>query len=103
MPASEPVRRRHDAAGHIAPILCCRCNGMIKDDPNKLGENTVTTLRTLAHDLSNAIENVLQASYLLGQAKLDDQNAKWLALINTAAGDAARINRQIRDILKSRS
>jgi len=40
---------------------------------------------------------------LLGQAKLDDQNAKWLALIDTAAGDAARINRQIRDILKSRS
>jgi len=76
---------------------------MTEDDSNTLGDETVTTLRTLAHDLSNAIENVMQASYLLGQAKLDDHNAKWLALINTAAQDAARINRQIRDILKSRS
>jgi hypothetical protein len=76
---------------------------MTEDDSNKLGDETVTTLRTLAHDLSNAIENVMQASYLLGQAKLDDQNSKWLALINTAAGEAARINRQIRDILKSQS
>ena len=76
---------------------------MIEDDPKKLPDETVTTLRKLAHDLSNAIENVMQASYLLGQAKLGDQNAKWLALINTAAQDAARINRQIRDILRSNS
>ena len=76
---------------------------MIEDDPKKLSDETVTTLRKLAHDLSNAIENVMQASYLLGQAKLGDQNAKWLALINTAAQDAARINRQIRDILRSNS
>ncbi len=76
---------------------------MTEDDPNKLADETVTTLRTLSHDLSNAIENVMQASYLLGQAKLDDQNAKWLALINTATADAARINRQIRDILRSNS
>jgi hypothetical protein len=76
---------------------------MIEDDPKKLSDETVTTLRKLAHDLSNAIENVVQASYLLGQAKLDDQNAKWLALINTAAQDAARLNRQIRDILRSNS
>ena len=73
------------------------------DDPKKLSDETITTLRQLAHDLSNAIENVMQASYLLGQAKLGDQNAKWLALINTAAHDAARINRQIRDILRSNS
>lgn len=76
---------------------------MIEDDPKKLSDETVTTLRKLAHDLSNAIENVMQASYLLGQAKLGDQNAKWLVLINTAAQDAARINRQIRDILRSNS
>jgi signal transduction histidine kinase len=58
-------------------------------------------LRTLAHDLSNAIETVMQASYLLAQAKLDDTNAKWLGLIDQAVRDAARINREIRDILRS--
>jgi hypothetical protein len=74
---------------------------MIQDDSKKLSEETVNTLRTLAHELSNAIENVMQASYLLGQAKLGDSNAKWLTLINSAAHDAARLNREIRDILRT--
>ena len=58
-------------------------------------------LRSLAHDLSNAIETILQAAYLLGQAKLDANSKKWTQLIDTAAQDAARINREIREILKS--
>ncbi len=59
-----------------------------------------TRLRTLAHDLSNCIETVMQASYLLGQADLDEPNKKWVALIDNAARDAARINREIREILR---
>ena len=61
------------------------------------------SLRTLAHDLSNSIETIMQASYLLSQAKLDDTNKKWVELIDTASRDAARINRDIRDILRSQS
>ncbi len=74
---------------------------MMEDEPKTLADDTVTTLRRLSHDLSNAIENVMQASYLLSQAKIGDQNAKWLALINSATSDAARINREIREILRS--
>lgn len=60
-------------------------------------------LRTLAHDLSNSIETIMQASYLLGQATLEDSNKRWLELIDNATKDAARINREIRDILRSQS
>jgi len=60
-------------------------------------------LRTLAHDLSNSIETIMQASYLLSQAKLDDTNKKWVELIDNASRDAARINREIREILRSQS
>lgn len=60
-------------------------------------------LRSLAHDLSNSIETIMQASYLLSQAKLDDTNKKWVDLIDTATRDAARINREIREILRSQS
>jgi len=60
-------------------------------------------LRTLAHDLSNAIETVMQASYLLAQAKLDDTSKKWLELIDNAARDAAHINREIRELLRSQN
>ena len=76
---------------------------MMEQESRKLADDTVITLRRLAHDLSNAIENVMQASYLLSQAKLDEQNGKWLALINSAAEEAARINREIREILRTHS
>jgi signal transduction histidine kinase len=60
-------------------------------------------LRKLAHDLSNSMETVMQASYLLAQADLDENNRKWLSLIDQASRDAARINREIREILRSNS
>jgi signal transduction histidine kinase len=68
-----------------------------------LQSETVSKLRTLAHDLSNSLETIMQASYLLTQAKLDDNNRKWLDLIDKAAQDAVRINRAIREILRSDS
>jgi signal transduction histidine kinase len=68
-----------------------------------MAPEVVMRLRTLAHDLSNSIETVMQASYLLAQAKLDDTNKKWVELIDNAARDAARINREIREILRSQS
>ena len=58
-------------------------------------------LRTLAHDLSNSLEAILQAAYLLSQSSLDDNSRKWAQHIDTAAQDAARINREIREILKA--
>jgi hypothetical protein len=60
-------------------------------------------LRALAHDLSNSIETVMQAGYLLGQSQLDEASKKWVSLIDTAARQAARINREIRDILRTQN
>ncbi len=69
----------------------------------KMSPELNTKLRSLAHDLSNSIETVMQASYLLAQAKLDDTSKKWLELIDNAARDAARINREIRELLRSQA
>ncbi|PYV57159.1 MAG: hypothetical protein DMG90_12110 [Acidobacteria bacterium] len=63
----------------------------------------VAQLRSLAHDLSNSLETILQASYLLAQAKTDANGKKWARMIETAAQDAARVNREMRTILKSQS
>lgn len=76
---------------------------MIEEEPKKLADETIANLRTLAHELSNAIENVMQASYLLSQSKPDEQNARWIKLINSATAEAARINREIREILRCHS
>jgi hypothetical protein len=73
------------------------------EEEKRLQSETVTKLRSLSHDLSNYIETIMQASYLLGQAKLDDNNKKWLEMVDKAAQDAARINREIREILRAQN
>jgi len=60
-----------------------------------------TKLRALAHDLSNSIETIMQASYLLSQTKLDENTKRWSDLIDQASREAARINREIREILRA--
>ena len=61
----------------------------------------VAQLRVLAHDLSNSLEAILQAAYLLGQAKIEDNSRRWVQLIDSSSRDAARINREIRKVLRS--
>lgn len=69
----------------------------------KLPSDVVAQLRSLAHDLSNSLETILQASYLLARTKTDANGKKWGQMIETAAQDAARVNREMRGILRSQS
>lgn len=61
----------------------------------------VAQLRVLAHDLSNALEAILQASYLLGQAKLNESSQRWAQLIEKSSAEAAKINRELRRVLRA--
>jgi nitrogen-specific signal transduction histidine kinase len=70
---------------------------------HKLPPDVIMQLRSLAHELSNSLETILQAAYLLNQVKLDSNSHKWTQMIDTAAQDAARVNREIRRILKTQS
>jgi len=60
-------------------------------------------IRTLAHDLSNALEAILQAAYLLGQSRLEDDPKRWAQLIDSSSQEAARLNREIRKLLRAMS
>lgn len=66
-------------------------------------EKIVVRVRALAHDLSNSLEAIMQASYLLGQAKLDGESKRWAQLLEASSEEAARINREIRKLLRSLS
>jgi hypothetical protein len=63
----------------------------------------VARLRVLAHDLSNSLEAILQATYLLQQAKLEGDGRRWVELIDSSSQDAVRINREIRKALRTLS
>ena len=60
-------------------------------------------LRSLGHDLSNSLETIMQASYLLAQADLKEADKKWLEMVENASRDAARISREMREILRAQS
>jgi K+-sensing histidine kinase KdpD len=73
------------------------------DIRKKAPQEQIARLRTLAHDLSNSLEAIMQASYLLSQAKLDGESKRWAQLLQTSSDEAAKTNREIRRVLRSLS
>lgn len=67
----------------------------------KIPAETNGKLRALSHDLSNSLETIMQASYLLAQMGLQNDVKRWTELVDKAARDCARINREIREILRA--
>ena len=60
-------------------------------------------LRMLAHDLSNALETIVQATYLISQASPPENLRRWVELIDQASQDAVKINHKLRQVLRSQS
>ena len=78
--------------------------GKIESEKSKQEtQKVVIRLRALAHDLSNSLEAIMQASYLLAQAKLEGESKRWAELLESSSEEAARINRDMRKLLRSLS
>lgn len=62
-------------------------------------------LRRLSHDLSNALEVILQTNYLLGMqvASGTEDTAKWREMLDRGVMQATLINRQMRDYIRDHS
>ena len=76
---------------------------VMADAETKISADVVKQLRLLAHDLSNALEVVVQAAYLVRQADPSDQTRRWLDVIDKSSQEAARLNQKLREILRSQS
>ncbi len=57
-------------------------------------------IRRLAHDLSNALEVILQTSYLLGTLSLDANGRQWQGMLDQGVQQATAVNRQLREYLR---
>ena len=53
-------------------------------------------IRRLVHDLSNALEIVVQTNYLLKTGKLDENAQQWLALMDNGVRQAAEVSANLR-------
>ena len=72
-------------------------------DAQPFSETDSKELRRLSHDLNNALEIIVQASYLVGTTELSEPAGQWLKLLDQGAQQAAELNRQLRDYVRLRS
>jgi hypothetical protein len=60
-------------------------------------------IRRMAHDLSNALEIIVQANYLLGAMAHDEAAKQWIQLLDNGVVQAANINRSLREYIVEHS
>jgi hypothetical protein len=76
-------------------------------DPNgaasaaKIPQEQANAIRKLAHDLSNALEIIVQSSYLLSTTDLDELGKKWVGLLDQGTQQAAGLNRELREYIRA--
>jgi hypothetical protein len=67
----------------------------------QIPEELAIEIRRLAHDLSNALEIIVQTSYLLGMAELKEPASDWLRMLDTGVVKALDLNLQLREYVKT--
>jgi hypothetical protein len=70
---------------------------------NKIPPEIARQLRALAHDLSNSLETIIQATYLVSQTDLPANTRRWMEMMDQASQEAVQLNRKLREILRSQS
>jgi hypothetical protein len=73
------------------------------DVAKKIPPELAKELRSLAHDLSNSLETILQANYLVAQSEMPEQSRRWIEMIDQATKESVRLNRRLREILRGGS
>ena len=64
-------------------------------------EELALEIRKLAHDLSNALEIVVQTGYLLSTADLKSPASDWLPMLENGTQKALEINQNLRTFIKA--
>ncbi len=71
--------------------------------PDKIPVDMAKELRALSHDLSNALETIVQATYLIRQAGPSEESRRWVELVDEASQAAVKINHKLREVLRQQS
>ncbi len=69
--------------------------------PPEIPEDLALENRRLAHDLSNALEIIVQTSYLLGTVEIKEPGSDWLRMLDSGVRKALDINLALRTYIKA--
>jgi hypothetical protein len=67
----------------------------------EIPEDVALEIRKLAHDLSNALEIIVQTSYLLGTVEMKEPGGEWLRMLDNGVRKALDINLALRSYIKA--
>jgi hypothetical protein len=70
---------------------------------DRIPEDISVEMRKIAHDLSNALEVIVQTSYLLGTADLKEPASEWLRMLDGGVEKAMKLNQSLRSYIKEHS
>ena len=69
----------------------------------EIPEELALEIRKLAHDLSNALEIIVQTSYLLGTVEMKEPGSDWLRMLDSGVRKALDMNLSLRSYIKTHS
>ena len=69
----------------------------------EIPENLAIEIRQLAHELSNALEVIVQTTYLLGTVELKEPGSEWLRMLDSGVRRALDLNLSLRTYIKQHS
>jgi hypothetical protein len=67
----------------------------------QIPEELALEVRRLAHELSNALEIIVQTSYLLSMADLKEPATDWLRMLDSGVHKALETNQRLREYIKA--
>jgi hypothetical protein len=67
----------------------------------EIPEDLALEIRKLAHELSNALEIIVQTSYLLGTVEMKEPGSDWLRMLDNGVRKALDINLALRNYIKA--
>jgi signal transduction histidine kinase len=73
------------------------------ETPTPLLQADADEIRRITHDINNALEVIVQASYLVNSTGLSDQAKEWMKLLDQGIQQATVLNREMRDFVRMRS
>jgi hypothetical protein len=64
-------------------------------------EDLSVEMRRIAHDLSNALEIIIQTSYLLSTTEMKEPASDWLRMLDDGVQKAMSLNLELRNYIKN--
>jgi hypothetical protein len=77
-----------------------KTNSQVPASVEKIPEDISVEMRKIAHDLSNALEIIVQTSYLLNTTELKEPASEWLRMLDSGVEKAMSLNLTLRAYIK---